>query len=229
MEILVFQHHPLEGLGTIKHWLESHQASITYHKFFEDQSIPNIDDYDGLIIMGGPMSVNDEDEHPWITGAVKTIKRAIDSNKKVLGICLGAQLIAKSLGAIVKPNQHREIGLHPISPVKTSNTDVFTFPNPLNVIHWHSQTFDIPPNATHIAQSEACSNQGFQLGKNVIGLQFHLELDKDSLKSLVQEFKDQLIQDQYVHNEGRINSITNEEFEIMQKSLVYLLNYLFNK
>ena len=229
MEILVFQHHPLEGLGTIRHWLESHQVSITYHKFFEDQSIPNIDEYDGLIIMGGPMSVNDEDEHPWITEAVKTIKRAIDCNKKVLGICLGAQLIAKSLGAIVKPNQHREIGLHPISPVKTSNTDVFTFPNPLNVIHWHSQTFDIPLNATHIAQSEACTNQGFQIGKNVIGLQFHLELDKDSLKSLVQEFKDQLIQDQYVHNEGRINSITDEEFEIMQKNLVNLLNYLFNK
>ena len=229
MEILVFQHHPQEGLGTIKHWLESHEASITYHKFFEDQSIPNIDDYDALIIMGGPMSVNDEDEHPWITDAVKTIKRAIDSNKKVLGICLGAQLIAKSLGAIVKPNQHKEIGLHPIFPVKTSNTDVFTFPNPLNVIHWHSQTFDIPPNATHIAQSEACSNQGFQLGKNVIGLQFHLELDKDSLESLVKEFKDQLIQDQYVHNEGRINSITNEEFENMQKSLVNLLNYFFNK
>jgi len=97
------------------------------------------------------------------------------------------------------------------------------------VIHWHSQTFDIPPNATHIAQSEACSNQGFQLGKNAIGLQFHLELDKDSLKSLVKEFKDQLIQDQYVHNEGRINSITNEEFENMQKSLVNLLNYFFNK
>jgi len=229
MEILVFQHHPLEGLGTIKHWLESNQASITYHKFFEDHSIPNIDDYDALIIMGGPMSVNDEEEHPWITDAVKTIKRAIDSNKKVLGICLGAQLIAKSLGAIVKANQHKEIGLHPISPVNTSNTDVFTFPNPLNVIHWHSQTFDIPLNTTHIAQSEACTNQGFQMGKNVIGLQFHLELDKDSLKSLVQEFKDQLIQDQYVHNEGRINSITNEEFEIMQKSLVYLLNYLFNK
>ena len=109
MEILVFQHHPLEGLGTIKHWLESHQASITYHKFFEDQSIPNIDDYDALIIMGGPMSVNDEDEHPWITDAVKTIKRAIDSNKKVLGICLGAQLIAKSLGAIVKPNNIRRL------------------------------------------------------------------------------------------------------------------------
>ena len=220
---------PLEGLGTIKHWLESHQASITYHKFFEDQSIPNIDDYDALIIMGGPMSVNDEEEHSWIPDAVKTIKRAIDSNKKVLGICLGAQLIAKSLGAIVKPNQHREIGLHPISPVKTSNTDVFNFPNPLNVIHWHSQTFDIPINANHIAQSKACSNQGFQIGKNVIGLQFHLELDKDSLKSLVKEFKDQLIQDQYVHNEGRINSITDEEFEIMQKNLVNLLNYLFNK
>jgi len=164
MEILVFQHHPLEGLGTIKHWLESHQASITYHKFFEDRSIPNIDDYDALIIMGGPMSVNDEEEHPWITDAVKTIKRAINSNKKVLGICLGAQLIAKSLGAIVKPNQHKEIGLHPISPVETSNTDVFTFPNPLNVIHWQSQTFDIPLNAAHIAQSEACTNQGFQMG-----------------------------------------------------------------
>ena len=133
MEILVFQHHPLEGLGTIKHWLESKKASITYHKFFEDQSIPNINDYDGLIIMGGPMSVNDENEHPWITEAVKTIKRAIDNNKKVLGICLGAQLIAKSLGAIVKPNQYKEIGLHPILPVRTSNTDVFTFPNPLNV------------------------------------------------------------------------------------------------
>ena len=217
MEILVFQHHPLEGLGTIQHWLESHQASITYHKFFEDQSIPNIDDYDALIIMGGPMSVNDEDEHPWITDAVKTIKRAIDSNKKVLGICLGAQLIAKSLGAIVKPNQHKEIGLHPIFPVKTSNTDVFTFPNPLNVIHWHSQTFDIPPNATHIAQSEACSNQGFQLGKNVIGLQFHLELDKDSLESLVKEFKDQLIQDQYVHNEGRINSSLTRNLKTCKK------------
>jgi GMP synthase-like glutamine amidotransferase len=229
MEILVFQHHPLEGLGTIKHWLESHHASITYHRFFEDQSIPNIDDYDALIIMGGPISVNDEEELPWITDVVKTIKRAVDRNKKVLGICLGAQLIAKSLGAIVKPNQHKEIGLHPIFPVKTSNTDVFNFPNPLNVIHWHSQTFDIPPNATHIAQSEACSNQGFQLGKNAIGLQFHLELDKDSLKPLVKEFKDQLIQEQYVHNEGRINSITNEEFEIMQKNLVNLLNYLFNK
>jgi GMP synthase-like glutamine amidotransferase len=229
MEILVFLHHPLEGLGTIKQWLESHQASITYHKFFTNQAIPNVDDYDALIIMGGPMSVNDEVEHPWITDAVRSIKRAIDGNKKVLGICLGAQLIAKSLGALVKPNQHKEIGLHPISPVKTSNTNVFTFPNQLNVIHWHSQTFDIPINATHIAQSEACFNQGFQIGNNVIGLQFHLELDKDSLKSLVKVFKEQLIQDQYVHNEGKINLITDEEFEIMQKNLVNLLNYLFNK
>jgi GMP synthase-like glutamine amidotransferase len=202
MEILVFQHHPLEGLGTIKHWLESQQAAITYHKFYnEGRAIPDIDNYDALIIMGGPMSVNDEAKHPWIVDEIKTIKRAINNQKKILGICLGAQLIAKSLGAPVGPNPYKEIGLHPISSVHGSNNDIFMFPNRLNVIHWHSQTFDIPMNASHIARSEACTNQGFQMGKNIIGLQFHLELDKLSLELLVQEFNNQLIREKYVNDE----------------------------
>ncbi len=147
-------------------------------------------DIDGLIIMGGPMGITDDEQHPWLVAEKTFIKEIIDQNKPVLGICLGAQLIADVLGSKVWKNDPKEIGFFPMSGKKVSS--VWKLPDEFLAFHWHGDTFGIPEGAVHIASSEATENQAFVYNDNVLALQFHLETTEESLLALYENGSDEI-------------------------------------
>ncbi|MGH8655750.1 MAG: type 1 glutamine amidotransferase [Gammaproteobacteria bacterium] len=138
------QHVPFEGLGSIDPWLRSSGAEVTGTKFFENSMLPNVNDIDLLVVMGGPMSVNDEADLPWLVTEKQLIRAAIEKERAVVGICLGAQLIANAMGAPVYPNKEKEIGWFPVSRAPAHDPrGLFSFPAELLVFHWHGETFDL--------------------------------------------------------------------------------------
>jgi GMP synthase-like glutamine amidotransferase len=137
-----FQHVPFENLGSIEPWLVSKGYDITHTPFFSSAELPELEEIDLLVIMGGPMSVHDEDEHPWLVMEKEFIRSAIDAGKMVLGVCLGAQLIAHAMGARVFKNAEKEIGWLPIHASPLIDDSCFRFPPSANVFHWHGETFD---------------------------------------------------------------------------------------
>ena len=122
------QHVPFEALGSIESWLQNAGYEISCTQFFNSVELPEIADIHFLIVMGGPMSVNDEQKHPWLTTEKRFIKNTIEAGKPVLGICLGAQLIANSMGGEVFQNAEKEIGWFPVEAVKSKTHSVFPFP-----------------------------------------------------------------------------------------------------
>ncbi|MFO7569560.1 MAG: gamma-glutamyl-gamma-aminobutyrate hydrolase family protein [Smithellaceae bacterium] len=178
MRIHCFQHVPFETLGNIEDWiaLRGHTLSVT--RFFAGDALPNPEGLDCLIVMGGPMGAGDDAIYPWLTNEKKFIRQAIDRGMDVLGICLGAQLIAYVLGAKVYPNTQKEIGWFPIRLTREGLASPLLagFPEALNVFHWHGDTFDLPVGAKHLASSAACKHQAFSYGRHVLALQFHLDV-----------------------------------------------------
>jgi GMP synthase-like glutamine amidotransferase len=187
MKVQVFQHEPFEGLGAIEPWLRGRGAEIHSTHFFAGASPPPVESVDGLVIMGGGMSVNDEATLPWLRGEKRFIAQAIARGMPVLGVCLGAQLIADVLGGRVHPNPHREIGWFRVSrvPGATAHPLGACFPKEAEVFHWHGETFTIPTGAVHLLRSAACENQAFAVGTKTLGLQFHLETTEDSVRQLI--------------------------------------------
>jgi len=194
MRVHVFQHVPFEGLGAIEPWLAARDASITWTRFFADPRIPAPDAYDWLIAMGGPMSVNDEVALPWLRDEKRAIAAAIDAGKTVLGVCLGAQLIASARGARVTANREREIGWFEIERIAdpAAHPIARAFPSRAEVFHWHGETFALPADAVHLARSGACEAQAFALGPRVVALQFHLETTPASVAALVRHCPEDL-------------------------------------
>lgn len=186
MKIHWFQHVPFEGLGCIQSWLTASRHAVTCTRFWAGDRIPDVGAVDGLIVMGGPMGVYDEAIYPWLAEEKAFIKQIIAQNKPVLGICLGAQLIAEALSAKVKKNNQREIGFFPVAG------DGEIFPAEFTAFHWHGDTFGIPDGAVHLAASAACKNQAFIYNGNVLALQFHLETTEDSLLSLYGHCKNEI-------------------------------------
>lgn len=201
------QHVPFEGLGSIETWLQTAGYEITSTQFYESSALPDVNEIDLLIVMGGPMSVNDEGEFPWLALEKKFIRDVIEAGKPVLGICLGAQLIASAMGGKVYQNPVQEIGWFPVQAVPSADNSIFAFPPSITVFHWHGETFSLPPGATLLARSEGCENQAFQIGGSVIGLQFHLETTPASALEIVINCRDELISSQYVQTEEEILSV----------------------
>jgi len=202
------QHVPFEGLGSMEAVLKEkgHQLSSTH--LYADQTLPSCDDFDWLIVMGGPMGVYDEEAYPWLKAEKKFIHDAMDSGKIVLGICLGAQLIADVLGAMVYKNADREIGWFDIKRSAEADGTILSkaIPEQVEVFHWHGDTFDIPEGAVLLAQSEACRNQGFIMADRVLGFQFHLETTLESAGSLIDNCADELDGSSYVQSKNEILS-----------------------
>lgn len=224
-----FQHVAFEGLGSIDSWLASHGYELTATRFFESADIPDLQAMDLLVVMGGPMSVNDEDRFPWLAQEKKFVREAIDSGKAVLGICLGAQIIANAMGARVFPNRAKEIGWLPIHAIAHADESIFNFPASATVFHWHGETFDLPSGAVRLARSEGCENQAFQLGKRVIGLQFHLETTPTSAREIVSNCRDELIAGRYVQTEEDILSAGPDRYELINGLMGSVLNFLQRK
>jgi len=213
LRIHYFQHVPFEGLGIIKNWAESKGHLITATRFYFDYNLPNINDFDWLIVMGGPMSVNEEHKYKWLKEEKRIIERAIEKEKTVIGICLGAQLIADVLEAQVYHNKYKEIGWFPIFWTNEARESrVFYFVPKFNLVfHWHGETFDIPKGFFRIASSEACKNQGFIDKRNkIIGLQFHLEITMDGVIGLINNCREEIVPAPYIMGEREL--IRREKF-----------------
>lgn len=220
------QHVPFEGLGSIEPWLREAGYHITKTPLYASAGLPDRVDFDLLVVMGGPMSVNDVADYPWLSEEKQFIRRAIEKGTPVLGVCLGAQLIASSLGAGVYPNGEKEIGWFPVQCVPQNDADLFQFHSSMDVFHWHGETFDLPPGAVRLTQSEACDNQAFQIGKTVIGLQFHLETTPASAKELVTHCRDELMPSKYIQTEAEILSVTPEKYHSINQVMGRILSYL---
>ncbi|MFI0415620.1 MAG: type 1 glutamine amidotransferase [Candidatus Thiodiazotropha sp.] len=220
------QHVPFEGLGSIENWLKHAGYEITNTRLYESEELPGIERIDLLVIMGGPMSVNDEQDFPWLVGEKEFIKKVIESGKPVLGICLGAQLIACSLDAEVFSNSVKEIGWIPIRAADSDNQSVFQFPEETDVFHWHGETFNLPLGATRIAESAACKNQAYQIGKHVIGLQFHLETTPASAQAIVENCCDELVEGEYIQTATEILSMPQAQYRTINSLMEDVLEYI---
>jgi len=202
MNIHYFQHVPFEGLGSITEWVNTPEHKVTATRFYEDDRLPFVDICDMLIVLGGPMGVHDEKEYPWLKKEKVFIEKAIAKGKKVVGICLGAQLIADVLGAKVYKNKEKEIGWFPIE--FKQHQFASAVPSPLTVFHWHGDTFDLPKDSVHLAKSVACENQAFLYKDHVLGLQFHMEATEESINSLLQNCKNELVESHFIQSEEEI-------------------------
>jgi len=220
------QHVPFEGLGSIEVWLHAAGYEITGTRLYESTDFPALDGVDLVVVMGGPMSVNDEEEYPWLSREKEFIRRAIDSGKPVLGICLGAQLIANAMGAMVYQHSVKEIGWFPVQGTSVDSATLFKFPPSTRVFHWHGETFDLPHGATLIARSEGCENQAFQIGTSVIGLQFHLETTPESAREIVSNCRHELIPSRYVQTEEEILSAPPESYTSINRLMSEVLAFI---
>jgi len=224
-----FQHVPFEGLGSIEPWLEKAGYEITRTRFFADPVLPEFKTLDFLVVLGGPMSANDEDRFPWLAAEKQFIWNAIAKGKPVLGICLGAQLIANVLGARVYRNPVKEIGWFPIYGIPSQDQTVVEFPKAIHAFHWHGETFDLPSGAIHLAKSDACENQAFQMGRSVIGLQFHLEMTPQAALDIVAHCRNELAAASYVQTEKEILSASPERYKTINDNMDKILSFLLQK
>jgi GMP synthase-like glutamine amidotransferase len=226
MRVHYLQHVPFEGLGSIAPWLEEHGYEMTKTEFFGSAALPAIKDIDLLIVMGGPMSVNDEQQLPWLVPEKRFVYDAIAAGVPVLGICLGAQLIASALGARVYRNSEKEIGWFPVHGIPSSENAAFRFPPSLLAFHWHGETFDLPQGARLIAKSDGCLHQAFQIGVSVIGLQFHLETTPESAQAIVSHCRDELIPSTYVQSESDLLAVKAAVYDQVNMEMERVLAFL---
>ncbi len=220
MRIHSLEHEPFEGLANIAVWANKKGHSITRTLLFNNEELPDLSGFDWLVIMGGSMNIYEEQKYPWLREEKRFIAEAIGSEKIVLGVCLGAQLIADVLGGKVSKNKYREIGWFPVTLTnETRNSPVFSaFPMKFIAFHWHGDAFNIPPGAMKVAESSACPNQAFELGRT-IGLQFHLDYSVESIEMMFENCADELVDGKYIQKPDEI---------ISQMSNVQEINKLLN-
>lgn len=225
MNVHVLQHVPFEDIGSIAGWLEARRATVAYTRFFDNPTLPLLDGLELIIVMGGPMSVNDEVLFPWLRREKDFIREAIEKGIPLLGICLGAQLIASALGSRIDQNRELEIGWFPID-VTHNAPNTFCFQGINTVFHWHGETFDLPTGAIRLARSAVCENQAFQLGQRVIGLQFHLETTPESVRAMIDNCSDEMLQGRYVQTELQLlegaRDFCADNNALMEKILSYI-------
>ncbi len=194
MRIHTLQHVPFENIGSIADWADRKGHPVSTTHLYAGDPLPALDAFDWLIVMGGPMSVTDDDRYPWIEAEKAFLREVLKTKKPVLGICLGAQFIADALGAKVYKNPQREIGWFPITFTGAAKESPLfgSFPGRLIAFHWHGDTYDLPAGAVHIARSAACENQAFVYEDRVVALQFHLEVKAENVHALIAHCADEI-------------------------------------
>jgi GMP synthase-like glutamine amidotransferase len=228
MRIHYIQHVPFEGPASIRLWADQHSHLQTYTRVYEKPDFPGMDSLDWLVIMGGPMGVYDELHYPWLKTEKEFIKKTIEAGKVIVGICLGAQLIAEVLGAKVFANKHKEIGWFPVELIPSaSESDFFGFlPRNFTVFHWHGDTFNLPQGAVHLAKSKACENQAFLYDNRVLGLQFHLESTEQSVRELAQNCGNEVAPGEYIQSVGDILSASPAQYQRINEAMFGILDRL---
>jgi GMP synthase-like glutamine amidotransferase len=225
MRVQVLQHVEFERLGSIEAWLSERGATVRTARFFQDDAAPPTHPADLVIALGGPMSVNDEEAHPWLAAEKAYLRAVIAQGAAVLGICLGAQLIAAALGSRVYPAGVKEIGWFPVEAVPAPS-EAFRFPARAPVFHWHGETFDLPPGAVHLARSPACVHQAFQIGRKVMGLQFHLETTPESADLMIRHCRDELVPGEFVQTEDALRAAPATAYAGINRLMGEVLGYV---
>ena len=237
LRVHYFQHIAGEGFGSCYDYLKAHQAKITATEFFalpvdlplELEALPDIDEVDLLIIMGGTMSVNDEANYPWLKLEKRWLRRYLSAGKPAIGLCLGAQLIANALGASVSRNQHQELGWMDVGRVSHIPENYFQIPEKINIMQWHSETFEIPRGGVRLAQNNVCQNQMYQIGRNVLGFQFHPEMTPHALQLLIENEEDSAVfNGEYVQPIAELKKTIKSKFEqgnqLLNRAIEYVVN-----
>lgn len=191
MKIACLQNFAPEGPARIADWAENRGYDLERFLATEGPEIES-DDFDAFVIMGGPMSANDVIENPDVAFALERVREFIDSGKPVLGICLGAQMIAKAIGGAVAPGPQAEIGWFPVFRSEEGDHLLDQLPQEMTMFHWHGEQIQLPPGARLLASSRICPVQAFQWGERCLGLQCHLEVTEPSLTDFLKVFADEV-------------------------------------
>ncbi len=187
-KIIILKHIPREGAGTIERFFRNNAWDIRQIELSAGDKLPDsVEGYRAIILMGGPMNVYEEDRYPFLKSEDTFLKKALREQIPVLGICLGAQLLAKAAGARIMKSPEKEIGWYKVSLTKEGLKDDFfqSLPAVLNIFQWHEDTFQVPKNGNLLAESDLCKNQAFKVGKNAYGLQFHIEVTTQMIEEWV--------------------------------------------
>lgn len=194
MKIHILQHVSFENPGTILDWADERSFPVSFTHFYLHEKLPKPDDFDLLIVMGGPMNLNDTEKYPWLLREKTFLKNCIAKGKKMMGICLGAQLLAETLGAKVYPNTEKETGWFLLQKEEVSGHEILNLFRKKNLpaFHWHGDTFDLPEGATALFSSDATKNQAFIWKNKVFGLQFHWEVKPENVRMLLENAADDL-------------------------------------
>ncbi len=224
MEIHCIQHVAFETPAHLLVWAERNGHNLNIQLMENTTDFPDHKDFDFLIIMGGPMGVQDEDIYPWLNLEKAFIQESIQANKYILGICLGAQILAEVLGGKVSRNPEKEIGWFPLQKTDNAAHPVLdALPDNFMAFHWHGDTFSIPENMIPIGQSNACLNQGF-FNDHILALQFHLESTQESVQALIENCRNELVQKNYIQKEDVILKKTTEHISTSNQILESLLD-----
>ena len=228
MRLHVLQHVPFEGLGHIDSWIRRRGHRLTLSRLYEGAKLPDPEAFDRLVILGGPMNIHEEAAYPWLVEEKALIRAALAAGKSAVGICLGAQLLADGLGSRVYAGSHREIGWFPVRLTAAGQRNALTegLPAVTTVFHWHGDTFDLPPGAVHLFESEACANQAFLLDNRILGLQFHLESTPETVQQLLTHCRDELIPGPFIQGVAQIADTVPERFARINNLLETLLDRL---
>ncbi len=228
MNIHWLQHVPFEGLGRLAGEIVHRGHTLSCSRLYLQEALPSLSAFDMLIIMGGPMNIFDDADHPWLVEERQFIRQCVERHKTVLGVCLGAQLLADALGGTVYANTEREIGWYEINRSGSLPEPLAAIlPSRLTVLHWHGDTFSLPPEAVHLYSSAACANQAFIAHDRMVGLQFHLEMAQRELQILADHCGEELQPGRWVQDRRELLAgIHHAEMTlpVLQKMLDYLLS-----
>ncbi|MGQ9920895.1 MAG: type 1 glutamine amidotransferase [Desulfobacca sp.] len=227
MRLHSFEHVPFEDLAQIGVWSREQGHCVSRTRFYAADPVPLWSDFDWLVVMGGPMNIYEEDRYPWLAQEKACISEAIAHGRLVLGICLGAQLIADVLGGPVTQNAYKEIGWFPVTLTTAASTSpIFhDFPSEFMAFHWHGDTFAVPPGAQAMATSVACAQQAFTYTNKVVALQFHLESTPTSVRKLIDHCGAELKDGPYIQTAAEM--LNQEHFFLdIGKNMTRLLNNL---
>jgi GMP synthase (glutamine-hydrolysing) len=194
-KVLAIQHVRCETLGTIADALGARGIPFDVVRTFEGQPVPNnLKGYNGLILMGGPMGVYEQDRHPFLRQEIRLIEAALRQDKPLLGVCLGSQLLAAALGAPVTKGKSKEIGWHPITLTQAAMRDLLWAELEPSFVayHWHGDVFELPSGAVSLASSEKTPHQAFRYGRSAYGILFHMEVTERIIEEMVKTFQDEL-------------------------------------
>lgn len=238
MRIHCLQHLKNDTLGSIGTWIDDKEYKLTKTLLYENSFFPAPEEFDLLLIMGGTMSIYQEEEYSWLKPEKEFVKTVIEDGKSVLGSCFGAQMISEVLGGKVTKNPYKEIGWHTVrsigenieqspSELTDSKLPSCMFPE-FTGFMWHGDTFEIPAGAVKLFESEACPNQGFIYNGNVLGLQFHPEANRQWVRNLIRDSGHDLVSGKYIQSEKEI--LGQESFFDSSRNLAFsLMNWFEEK